>query len=79
MRHKTQADIVNQANAEEKVALGGQETHKVVVPGIKTLHQQSAEEIAIVLTNVLRSAPNITKLEWVIGEYIQLTSAEPDL
>jgi len=71
MKKKTQADHV----AEEMAALQPQETtQKVVVPGIETLHQRPINEIAEVLANVLRSAPNIIRMEFVTGSHISLTT-----
>lgn len=78
MHQKTQQDIVNQMKMEEETTLGEQQfKRKVAVPGIQTLHQKSADEIAEVLTNVLRSQPDITEIRWVVGEFIELTSKDP--
>ncbi len=71
MRKKTQADHVT----EEMAGLQPQESvQKVVVPGIETLHQKSVNEIAEVLANVLRSAPNIIRVVYVTGSHIELTT-----
>lgn len=71
MKKKTQADHV----VEEMAGLQPKESvQRVVVPGIELLHQKPINEIAEVLANVLRSAPNIVRLDYVIGSHIELTT-----
>jgi len=52
-------------------------TREIAIPGIENLHERSAKEIGLVLANVLRTEPNIVKLEWEIGKPIRLTT-RPD-
>lgn len=72
MPMKTQEDHVmaDQMHVEQK-----ETTVKVSVPGMQKLHEQPTAEIAEVLANVLRSRPNIVKMTYVVGQYIELTSA----
>lgn len=51
-------------------------TNKLVVPGIKTLHQKSVAEIAEVLAGVLKSQSNIVRFEYVVGSHFNLTIVE---
>ena len=68
--NKTQEDIVisNVTYSPE------QTTVKVAVPGIQSLHTKSTEEIAEVLSNVIRSRSNVVEVKYVLGEYIELTT-----
>jgi len=50
---------------------------EVAIPGIENLHEKSVKEIGAVLANVLRTEPNIVKLEWELGKPIKLTT-RPD-
>lgn len=70
MRKRTQADHVQ----EEKERNYKPTVTQLKLPGIATLHTKPAEDIALALTNVFRSQPNIKELRWVVGEYIELTS-----
>ena len=70
MRKRTQADHVQ----EEKAMNLKPVVTKLKVPGIATLHNKPAEDIALTLTNVFRTQPNIKELRWVVGEFIELTS-----
>ena len=67
---KTQGDIVtnNVSYAPE------QTTVKVAVPGIQNLHNKTVEEIAEVLSNVIRSHSNVVEIKYVLGEHIELTT-----
>ena len=70
---KTQEDIVinnSEAYAPE------QTTVKVAVPGIQNLHTKSTEEIAEVLSNVMRSRNNVVEVKYVLGKYIELTTQD---
>ena len=51
-----------------------QTTTRIVVPGIHSLHTKSTEEIAEVLSNVIRSQTNVVEIKYVIGKYIELTT-----
>lgn len=53
-----------------------QTTVKVAVPGIQLLHTKSTEEIAEVLSNVIRSRSNVVEIKYVLGEYIELTTQD---
>lgn len=66
---KTQADIV----AEDKGFQPKTVTTKVVVPGIDSLHNKTAAEIAEVLTLVIKSQNGIKEFKYVLGEYIEIT------
>ena len=68
--NKTQGDIVidNSPYAPE------QTTVKIAVPGIQSLHMKSTEEIAEVLSNVMRSQSNVVEIKYVLGKYIELTT-----
>lgn len=50
-----------------------QQVETLRLPGIETLHTKSADEIAAVLTNVIKSRSGITKLVYVVGEGIEIT------
>jgi hypothetical protein len=65
---KNQQDIVSQ-NIE---LIPEKATVRIAVPGIKTLHTRSTEEIAEVLTNVIKSQSNVIEIKYVLGEYIEL-------
>lgn len=69
MKAQTQGDIVQQDQgfkAEEEVI-------PVTLPGIQQLHTRSTEEIAEVLAVVLKSQRNVIRMDWKIGESIELT------
>tara|TARA_Y100000310_G_scaffold342270_1_gene444785 strand:- start:2033 stop:2221 length:189 start_codon:yes stop_codon:yes gene_type:complete len=51
-----------------------QTTVKVAVPGIQSLHTRSTEEIAEVLSNVMKSQSNVIEVRYVLGKYIELTT-----
>jgi hypothetical protein len=70
---KTQEDIV--INSGEGYT-PEQTTIKVAVPGIQNLHTKSTEEIAEVLSNVMRSRSNVTAIKYVLGKYIELTTQD---
>lgn len=70
MRKRTQADHVQ----EEKEKSYEPVVTQLRLPGIATLHMKPAEDIALALTNVFRSQPNIKEVRWVVGEYIELIS-----
>ena len=73
LRKQNQADIV--------VADGGIApdtiTEKIRIPGIETLHEKEADEIAEVLSIVLRSRAHIKELRYIVGEHIELTILRP--
>jgi hypothetical protein len=66
---KTQNEIV-----EQELQLTTNEiTETIKLPGISTLHMKPTEEIALVLTNLLKSRSNIKSITYVIGSHIELT------
>lgn len=69
MRMKTQDDIV----AQDQGFKTRESTYPVRVPGIMQLHLKSTDEIAEVLAVVLKSERNITRLDWKLGEYMNVT------
>jgi hypothetical protein len=71
--NKTQEDIVV---SDDRFQTPEQTTTKVAVPGIRILHTKSTEEIAEVLSNVMRSRSNVTEVRYVIGKYIELTTQD---
>jgi len=68
--NKTQEDIVT----DNSLYTPEQTTVKVAVPGIQSLHTRSTEEIAEVLSNVMRSQSNVVEIKYVLGKYIELTT-----
>ena len=68
--NKTQGDIV----MDNSLYTPEQTTVKVAVPGIQSLHTRSTEEIAEVLSNVMRSQSNVVEVRYVLGKYIELTT-----
>jgi predicted transcriptional regulator len=48
-------------------------TETVRLPGIATLHTRPSEEIAVVLTNLIKSRSGIKALKFVVGSHIELT------
>ena len=70
MKKRTQADHVE----EDKIQNYQPLINRLKLPGIANLHTKPSEDIALVLTNVFRSQPNIKELRWVVGEYIELIS-----
>lgn len=70
MSKRTQADLVKEMKEQELKPI----VVKLTLPGIERLHLKEPDDIAIALSNVFRSQPNIKKLEWVIGEYIEITA-----
>jgi hypothetical protein len=69
MPARTQQDLVN----EELLTRPRVTKELLKLPGITTLHTKSKEEIAETLTMVLKSRANIVGMNWVIGQYIELT------
>ena len=66
----TQSDIVmNETQKEFRNNITD-----VAIPGIEVLHQRPTAEIAEVLAAVLKSRPNIIKMEYVVGSHIRLTT-----
>ncbi len=68
--NKTQGDIV----MDNSLYTPEQTTIKVAVPGIQSLHTRSTEEIAEVLSNVMKSQSNVIEIRYVLGKYIELTT-----
>jgi len=69
MFEKTQSDIVKKEEPMVPII----EKEKLRIPGIKTLHTEPAQHIAEVLAMVIRSRAHILELNWVLGDYIELT------
>ena len=69
MPAKTQQDLVT----EDLMSQPRVSKEKIRLPGIETLHLKSKEEIAEVLTMVLKSRTNIVGLNWVLGSHIEVT------
>ena len=69
---KTQEDIV----INERPYSPEQTTTKVVVPGIQSLHTRSTEEIADVLSNIIRSRSNVIEIRYVLGQYVELITQD---
>ena len=70
--NKTQEDIV----IDDSPYTPEQNTVKISVPGIQSLHTKSTEEIAEVLSNVIKSQSNVVEIKYVLGKYIELTTQE---
>lgn len=49
-------------------------TEKLAIPGIENLHLKSAKEISEVLANVIKSRVGIKSFNYVVGQYIEITS-----
>lgn len=66
---RTQEDLVrlDQGPVREE------ETTKIRTPGIENLPGRTDEEVAAVITQVLKSRPNISKLTYVVGSHFELT------
>ena len=48
-------------------------TEKLRLPGIETLHERSASDIASALANVIKSRKGITSLTFVVGSHVEVT------
>ena len=70
MQKKTQADHV----AEEMGVVTEYDREKVSLPGVKTLHNQSTQEIAEALAIILKSRMGIVEMNYKVGEYIELVT-----
>lgn len=69
-RIKTQADLVAEA-------MGGANQHEVRteyirLPGLDVLHKKTKEEVAEIITNVLKSQANIVGMKWMFGTSMEL-------
>jgi len=73
MRQQNQADIIR----DNKDFVPETETERIRVPGIETLHEKSADEIAEVLALVLRSRNNVVAIKYELGSHIELTLGQP--
>lgn len=67
---KSQTDLVR----DELSTQNNEIVERVKVPGIETLHERSTEEIAAVLANIIKSRAGITKLTYVKGSHLEITS-----
>ncbi len=67
MTPRTQSDLL----PEEETEI----TDTIKVPGIATLHGKSPDEIAAVLTNVVRSQANLISFKWVIGSHMEVVKS----
>ena len=45
------------------------------LPGLKEMHKGSVNDLAQIIAMVLKSRSNIVKLEYVVGDYIEITLA----
>ena len=67
---RTQDDIVKHDQGFQPQEV----TDRVTIPGIELLHEKSTDEIAEVLTMVLRSRPNIRRFTYVVGSHFEITT-----
>ena len=67
---KTQKDLVE----EEEFFTSKTVTRKLELPGIKSLHLKTTEEIAEILTNLIKSQSGLKEFKYVIGEYVEVTT-----
>jgi hypothetical protein len=74
MKEANQTEVVRKAIETERRE---EVKEKIKLPGIETLHTKSMEDIAEVLTNVIKSKTNIKEMRWVLGSYIELTWTKP--
>jgi hypothetical protein len=68
--NETQADLVGKAigyQAEES-------THKVLIPGIDSLHTKPTSTIAETLALILKSEANVVEIRYRVGKFIELTT-----
>ena len=66
---KSQSDLLR----EQIEAQNEEITEVLKVPGIQTLHTRSKDEIAAVLSNLIKSRAGITSLKFVLGSHIEIT------
>jgi hypothetical protein len=72
MAKKNQADHVREETGFVPVSV----TERIVIPGLQTLHNKTADEIGQALGLILKSRSNITEIRYKIGEFIELTSTQ---
>ncbi len=73
-QYRTQKDKVIETLGEESSRMMKLITEKVYAPDIGNLHTKSFDEIAKVLTNILKSRANIVSLTYTAGQPIEITS-----
>lgn len=71
IKPKTQTEKVNLELSQVPTTI----TERLKLPGIETLHARPVEEIAAVLTNVLKSRPGIEEIKLVVGSHIEIKYA----
>ena len=69
MRQNTQEDIVREGRGYVPEVT----TERVMIPGIETLHEKPADEIAEALAIILRSRNNIVAIKYELGSHVELT------
>ena len=70
---KNQADHVT----EEMGFKATQVTERVVIPGLQSLHNKTAEEIGAALALILKARSNVIEVKYRLGEFIELTTTQP--
>ncbi len=73
VRARDQGDLVRQS-------MGYQPEHiveSVGVPGVENLHEYSKEEIADVLTNILKARANEVSIKYTVGKGVEVTTLNP--
>lgn len=73
---KTQADIV--AEYHNKGTLPEIKTESIRLPGLETLHTKSLQEVAEIITNVLKSRSNLVGIKWMFGSSMELYVKEQE-
>jgi hypothetical protein len=67
---KTQADHV----FEDQLNVKKETRARIRVPGIESLHQRPAAELAAMLTTIIKSQGELKELHYVVGEYIEVVT-----
>ncbi len=71
---KTQNDLVKEKLGGRESAVRHEISERVSVPGIESLHLKSADEIAKVLANVIKSRQGVRSMTYIVGSHIEMTS-----
>ncbi len=69
-RNKTQADIVSEYHGHGTPPELKTETLRL--PGLDVLHTKTKDEIAEIITNVLKSRANLVGIKWMFGNSMEL-------
>lgn len=72
MPARTQSDLV----VEDQGYKPEEETRRIRLPGLESLHTKSTKEIAEVLAIAIKSEPNVIEIRYRLGEFIELTSSQ---